>query len=76
MDTINLPDDSVEKENIIKRELSIPGANRLWFIGEAFRNGLTLVDVHEASKIDLFISQIYELVKDEKKLKRHLAMEN
>ena len=70
LDTINLQGDSGEKENKIKRELSIPGANRLWYLAEAFRNGLTPDDVHEASKIDpWFISQIYELVNDEKEIK-------
>ncbi|OUU75046.1 MAG: carbamoyl phosphate synthase large subunit [Methylococcaceae bacterium TMED69] len=70
LDPINFPGDYAEKQNKIKRELSIPGANRLWYIGEAFRNGLTKADVHEASKIDpWFISQIYELVRNEKEIK-------
>ena len=70
LDKINFSGDSGEKENKIKRELSIPGANRLWYLAEAFRNGLTPEDVHEASKIDpWFISQIYELVNDEIEIK-------
>jgi len=51
---------SVER---IREELITPRAKRLWYVGDAFRAGLTLEEVHRLSKIDLwFLDQIEELI--------------
>ncbi len=48
---------------ILRRELSIPGWDRLWYVADAFRLGLSLEQVHQLSKIDpWFLLQIQELV--------------
>jgi carbamoyl-phosphate synthase large subunit len=53
----------------LRRELATPGAERIWFVGDAFRSGMTLEQVHEASKIDpWFLVQIEELINIEKSL--------
>ncbi|MDH5777423.1 MAG: carbamoyl-phosphate synthase large subunit, partial [Gammaproteobacteria bacterium] len=54
----------------IKNELRIPGANRIWYIGDAFRAGLSMEDVFELTKIDpWFLVQIEELIKLEAEVK-------
>jgi carbamoyl-phosphate synthase large subunit len=50
----------------IRQELAIPRARRLWFVADAFRAGMTIQDIHRASKIDpWFLEQIQELVETE-----------
>ncbi len=56
-------DDAREK---IIRELKEPGPDRLWYLGDAFRLGLTLEDVHEFSHVDpWFLAQIEDLIRTE-----------
>ncbi len=53
----------------LKRELRSPGANRLWYVADAFRYGLSLTEVQQLTTIDpWFLSQIEELVSLEGKL--------
>ncbi len=50
----------------IRRDLTTPGAERIWFVGDAFRAGLTVAEVFESSKIDpWFLTQIEDLILDE-----------
>lgn len=59
-------EDACEK---VQRELRHPGPDRLLYIADAFRSGMTLEEVHEASKIDpWFLAQIEDLVLTEKSL--------
>jgi carbamoyl-phosphate synthase large subunit len=54
----------------IERELSTPRAKRLWYVGDAFRAGLTQAEVFNLSKIDpWFLEQIEELIRLENGLK-------
>jgi len=54
----------------IIRELHEPGADRLWYVAEAFRYGLSVEDVHQHSKIDpWFLVQIEDLVRTEQDLR-------
>ena len=47
----------------IRRDLSTPGAERIWFVADAFRAGMSIEEVFETSKIDpWFLAQIKELV--------------
>ncbi len=47
----------------VKRKLSVPCAERIFFIGEAFRRGLSEADVFELTKIDpWFLRQLKTLV--------------
>jgi carbamoyl-phosphate synthase large subunit len=53
----------------IQRELRHPGPDRLLYVVDAFRSGMTLDDVFQASKIDpWFLAQIEDLVITEKSL--------
>lgn len=53
------------KEKIIS-ELRTPGADRIWYVGDAFRAGMTVEEVYEHSAIDpWFLVQIEDIIKDE-----------
>ncbi|MEZ5559676.1 MAG: carbamoyl-phosphate synthase large subunit [Pseudomonadales bacterium] len=50
----------------LRRELSTPGAERLWFVADAFRFGMSLEEIHELSAIDpWFLAEIEDLVATE-----------
>ena len=50
----------------IQHHLRVPGAERILYVGEAFRNGLSLESVSELSGIDpWFLVQIEQLIQEE-----------
>ncbi len=54
----------------IRRDLATPGAERIWYLGDAFRMGMTLEEIYERSKIDRwFLAQIEDLVNTEELVK-------
>ncbi|MEO1946602.1 MAG: carbamoyl-phosphate synthase large subunit, partial [Methylophilaceae bacterium] len=59
----------------IKKELGAPRSDRIWYLGDAFRVGMTAEEIYEISKIDpWFLAQIEDLIKREKALKgKHIA---
>ena len=55
----------------LKQRISIPSPDRLWFVADGFREGLTVEEVFEFSKIDpWFLVQIKDLIDEEKNLKK------
>jgi carbamoyl-phosphate synthase large subunit len=55
--------DKNEKKKIIIDKLRTPNAERLWYIGEAFRNDMDIDDVYEHTKIDRwFLKNIKEII--------------
>ena len=55
----------------LKQRISIPSPDRLWFVADGFREGLTVEEVFEFSKIDpWFLVQIKDLIDEEKSLKK------
>ena len=53
----------------LERELGAPGSLRIWYVGQAFREGLTLEQVHSLTRIDpWFLVQIEDIVTTEKSL--------
>ena len=47
----------------IEHELRVPGAERIWYIADAFRSGMSVEAVHELTRIDAwYLVQIEELV--------------
>lgn len=59
-------DNAIEK---IRRDLSTPGAERIWYVADAFRIGMSIDEVYEQSKIDRwFLVQIQDIVEVEKHL--------
>ncbi|HVT34009.1 MAG TPA: carbamoyl-phosphate synthase large subunit, partial [Nevskiaceae bacterium] len=56
----------------IQAELSTARAKRLWFVGDAFRAGMSVAEVHKLSKIDpWFLEQIEELIDVELEIGAH-----
>ncbi len=54
----------------IRHELRVPGAERLWYLADALRAGLSVREVHELSRIDpWFLAQIEELVQIENEVR-------
>ncbi len=55
-----------ESRNALLEELRMPGPDRLRYVADAFRAGMTLEEVHRASRIDpWFLAQIEDLVREE-----------
>ncbi|MEQ1546542.1 carbamoyl-phosphate synthase large subunit, partial [Methyloglobulus sp.] len=53
----------------IQRELRHPGPDRLLYVADGFRSGMSLEDVHNSSKIDpWFLAQVQDLVITEQSL--------
>src|SRR4249920_2770950 len=62
-------DDEDDKARLI-RELKVPGADRIWYVADAFRAGMSLTDLVEFTAIDpWFLAQIEDLVAIERGLK-------
>ena len=62
-------DDEDEKARLI-RELKVPGADRIWYVADAFRAGMSMADLVEFTSIDpWFLAQIEDLVAIENDLK-------
>ena len=58
----------------IEKELRVPRGDRLWFVADAFRHGLSVEDVFNICSIDpWFLVQIHDLVEEENKLKKEGA---
>ncbi len=62
--------DEVEADSEdLERELASPGPERIWYVGQAFREGMTQEQVFNLTKIDpWFLAQIEDIVLTEKAL--------
>lgn len=57
-------------KSVLRHELRLPGANRLWYVADAFRAGFSLTSIHELSRIDpWFLAEIEDLVVTESQLR-------
>jgi carbamoyl-phosphate synthase large subunit len=53
----------------IVRELTQPGAERIWYIGDAFRLGMSVDEIYKLSGVDpWFLVQIEDIIKDEQRV--------
>jgi carbamoyl-phosphate synthase large subunit len=60
--------DNIQEQ--IEKELRIPRADRLWYVADAFRHGLSVEEVFDISYIDpWFLVQIHDLVEEENTLR-------
>ncbi len=60
---------------VLEKELGEPGPERIWYVGDAFAQGLSVERVHQLTKIDpWFLVQIEEIVKVELALDAHTAI--
>src|SRR5213079_2693684 len=57
------------REGEVRERLRVPNAERLWYLGEAFRRGMTVEDVAALTAIDpWFLRHIDELIAEERTL--------
>jgi carbamoyl-phosphate synthase large subunit len=55
--------EKTQDREVLEKELGEPGPERIWYVGDAFAQGMTLDEVHGLTKIDpWFLSQIKEIV--------------
>jgi carbamoyl-phosphate synthase large subunit len=56
------------REDIV-RELTQPGAERIWYIGDAFRLGMGVEEIYTLSGVDpWFLAQIEDLIREEQRV--------
>ncbi len=65
-------DRDVLPSDLITRKLTVPNADRVFFIRHALRAGFTVADIFQLTRIDRwFLNQIKEIVDFEEELARH-----
>ncbi len=65
---IDVDDQDLRDE--LKSELITPGADRVWYLGDAFRAGMSVEDIYRLSGVDpWFLIQIEDIIKTENGLK-------
>jgi carbamoyl-phosphate synthase large subunit len=61
---------TTDGQETLTQELNVPGAERLWYIGDAFRAGMTVDDVFRNTHVDpWYLVQIQDLIFEENALK-------
>ena len=61
-----------DAKDVLGHELGMPGAQRLWYVADAFRLGYSLDDIHRSTWIDpWFLDQLEELIQAETELRQH-----
>ncbi|HNT16105.1 MAG TPA: carbamoyl-phosphate synthase large subunit, partial [Verrucomicrobiota bacterium] len=64
--------DRDEARQRVIRALRVPGAERVWYLADAFRLGMSLPEVYALCHVDpWFLAQIADLVETEKVIARH-----
>ena len=62
-------DPGPDAHDTLIHELKVPGAHRPWYLGEAFRQGMTLDEVFDYTNIDRwYLIQIQDLIGEEERL--------
>ncbi|HLL05950.1 MAG TPA: carbamoyl-phosphate synthase large subunit [Myxococcaceae bacterium] len=63
LESPDLPQEKEEREKVLREALRIPRPDRPWFVAQAFREGMTVDQVHQLSSIDpWFLRKIEGLV--------------
>ncbi|MDI1297906.1 carbamoyl-phosphate synthase large subunit [Methylotenera sp.] len=63
-------DEKTTDLDTITKEMGVPGPERIWYVGDAFRMGMSVEQVFDISKIDhWFLVQIKDLIDREQALK-------
>jgi len=68
--------EKTQDRETLEKELGEPGPERIWYVGDAFAQGMTVDEVYALTKIDKwFLVQIEEIVKIELELEMHSLAE-
>ncbi|MBI5100731.1 MAG: carbamoyl-phosphate synthase large subunit [Nitrospirae bacterium] len=71
-DTYGL-EETVASPDVIKTRLKVPGANRLWYVSQAIRNGMGLDEIFELTRIDRwFLNNLRQIIEMEETIKGSL----
>ncbi|MES2783968.1 MAG: carbamoyl-phosphate synthase large subunit, partial [Pseudomonadota bacterium] len=63
--------EKTQDREVLEKELGEPGPERIWYVGDAFAQGLSVDEVFDLTKIDRwFLVQIEEIVKIELELEK------
>jgi len=63
-------DEKTTDLDTITKEMGVPGPERIWYVGDAFRMGMTVAEVYDISKIDTwFLVQIKDIIDREQALR-------
>ncbi|MBI4522395.1 MAG: carbamoyl-phosphate synthase large subunit, partial [Deltaproteobacteria bacterium] len=61
----------LEIKKLLHQKLAIPNAQRLWYIGDAFRLGMPLSEIHQLTRIDpWFLEKIRQIIEAEGEIER------
>ena len=64
--------EKTQDREVLEKELGAPGPERIWYVGDAFAQGMSVDEVFALTKIDpWFLVQIEEIVKIELELETH-----
>jgi len=68
--------EKTQDREVLEKELGEPGPERIWYVGDAFAQGMSLEEVHQLTRIDpWFLAQIQDIVRTELELERHYTLE-
>ncbi|MBT0570848.1 carbamoyl-phosphate synthase large subunit [Curvibacter sp. CHRR-16] len=63
--------EKTQDREVLEKELGEPGPERIWYVGDAFAQGMSVDEVHALTKIDKwFLVQIEQIVKLELEIER------
>ncbi len=63
-------DEMTAERDQIERELADPGPHRIWYVGDAFRIGMSVAEIYAISHIDpWFLDQIEEIIQTEQSVR-------
>ena len=61
--------EKTQDREVLEKELGAPGPDRIWYVGDAFAQGMSVAEVHALTKIDpWFLVQIEDIVQIELEL--------
>jgi len=67
--------EKTQDREVLEKELGEPGPERIWYVGDAFAQGMSLDEVHQLTKIDpWFLAQIQDIVRTELWLERECKL--
>ncbi len=70
LDDLKLAETGDELRDLLSAKLRVPGAQRVWYMAESFRRGLSLEEVHNTCRIDpWFLAEFEDLVITESEIR-------
>ena len=63
--------ENISDTSMLRGHLSEPTPDRIWYVADAFRQGMSIEDIHSESKIDpWFLSQVQEMIQLEMEISK------